>query len=119
MDTGPDWGYFERVGGRVREAAETAGDTVFGLLRDGISGRSDDGNVTVWVNALGQVQRVHIAPDTVREGDESRLADAFAQAARAATTAATELVVPPELRGDDRPPHSDGDEPPPDHLFSR
>jgi DNA-binding protein YbaB len=83
---------------RLREAAARAGVDPLEHLREGVSGTSADGSVQVWVNALGQVQRTRIRSRTVLEGDEQRLAQAFTQAAAAATRAVAELVTPEALR---------------------
>jgi DNA-binding protein YbaB len=54
-------------------------------------GVSRTGAITVWVDMLGRQKRVHIAPNTVREGDEQWLTDEINSAYKAANKAATFL----------------------------
>jgi DNA-binding protein YbaB len=86
------------VSARLENAARRAGMSPMQFLRDGMSGTSADGSVQVWVDGLGRVQRVRIAPGTVTEGDEERLSVAFAEAARTAAGAITDLLTPETLR---------------------
>ncbi|MCT2582843.1 YbaB/EbfC family nucleoid-associated protein [Actinophytocola gossypii] len=79
---------------RLRGAAERAGTTPFDYLRNGFSGRSADGSVTVWVDALGRVRDTTIRQGTLLEGDEQRVAAAFTEAAKAAAEAARDLLTP-------------------------
>ncbi len=73
-------------------------------------GVSRTGVVTAWVDMLGRQKRVHIAPGTVREGDEQWLTEEINSACEQAREAATlldfdlaelarELEETPELRG--------------------
>ncbi|EHK89379.1 YbaB/EbfC family nucleoid-associated protein [Saccharomonospora azurea] len=87
---------------RIRQNPEQA-------LFSEFKGESRSGVVTVWVDMLGRQKRVHIAPGTVRDGDEQWLTDeinsAYAAAAKAATlldfdlaSLASELENAPRLR---------------------
>lgn len=49
------------------------------------------GNVTVWVDALGRTERFRVAPDSVLEGDESRLVEALNEATKEARRKAENL----------------------------
>jgi len=90
--------FFLDAAERLRTAAERAGTTPLAFLHDGISGRSADGSVTVWADALGRVRRTTIRRNTLVEGDEARLATAFTEAATAAAKAAADLFTPEALR---------------------
>lgn len=83
---------------RLGDAAGRAGMSPREFLRDGMSGTSADGSVRVWVDGLGRVQRVRIAPGTMAEGDEERLSAALTEAARAAAGAIADLLTPEALR---------------------
>ena len=83
---------------RLSEAASQAGLSPLEFLRDGMSGVSTDGSVRVWVDGLGRIQRVRIAPGSVGAGDEERLAAALTEAAKAAAGAIADLLTPDELR---------------------
>lgn len=87
---------------RLSDAAAQAGLSPLEFLRDGMSGTSADGSVRVWVDGLGRIQRVRIAPGSVDAGDEERLAAAVTQAAKAAAGAIADLLTPDELRGQRR-----------------
>ncbi|NIJ10075.1 DNA-binding protein YbaB [Saccharomonospora amisosensis] len=54
-------------------------------------GTSRTGAVTVWVDLLGRHRRLHIAPGTVRDGDEQWLTEEINSAYEAASRAATFL----------------------------
>ncbi|EHR53169.1 hypothetical protein SacmaDRAFT_4999 [Saccharomonospora marina XMU15] len=54
-------------------------------------GTSRTGAVTVWVDLLGRHRRLHIAPGTVRDGDERWLTEEINSAYEAASRAATFL----------------------------
>ncbi len=86
------------VSARLGDAAGRAGMSPMEFLRDGMSGTSTDGSVRVWVDGLGRVQRVRIAPGTVAEGDEERLSVALTEAARAAAGAIADLLTPEAVR---------------------
>jgi len=51
---------------RLRKIKENPRQALFSEFK----GRSRTGAITVWVDMLGRQKRVHIAPNTVREGDE-------------------------------------------------
>lgn len=111
-----------RVGETMRNLArniERANADPQAVLQGGFRGRSRSGAVTVWVDALGRVDQCHLAPDSVREGDERRLAADFIEAVAAARRAADGLDADPtagspatDPPGDQGPRHrrSDGDD---------
>lgn len=45
-------------------------------------GRSQSGRVTVWVDLLGRVKRVRLAPNSVQEGSEPELNNEFMEACK-------------------------------------
>lgn len=81
------------LGDKLRRAARDAGMSPTEFLDGGVSGTSTDGTVTVWVDGIGRITRVRIAPGSVRERDEERLAKAVAEASEAAVAAVTDLFA--------------------------
>lgn len=82
--TGPD--AIQAMKDRLRKIREPPERALFSEF-EGVSRR---GAVTVWVDMLGRRKRVHIAPNTVREGDEQWLTEEI-NSAYAAANAATLL----------------------------
>ncbi|GAA4884761.1 YbaB/EbfC family nucleoid-associated protein [Saccharopolyspora cebuensis] len=67
------------------------------VLQGNFSGTS--GNVTVWVDALGRTERCRILPNSVFEGDEFRLVEAFNEATKEARRKAENLEFEDEAEG--------------------
>jgi DNA-binding protein YbaB len=77
----------EALKARLHKIKENPQQALFSEFK----GRSRSGAVTVWVDMLGRQKRLHIAPNTVREGDEQWLTDEISSAYEAARDAATFL----------------------------
>ncbi|SFQ22403.1 Conserved DNA-binding protein YbaB [Amycolatopsis arida] len=77
----------EALKARLHKIKENPRQALFSEFR----GTSRSGAVTVWVDLLGRQKRVHIAPNTVREGDEQWLTEEINSAYESAREAATFL----------------------------
>lgn len=73
----------------AERAARNPEAAVFGRFR----GDSRAGTVTVWVDPLGRLDRVEIAPGSVLPGDETALATAVEEAGAAALASLAELTA--------------------------
>ncbi|WP_406077946.1 YbaB/EbfC family nucleoid-associated protein [Micromonospora sp. NBC_00858] len=63
------------------------------LERAIVTGRSDDGTVTVLVSGLGKLQAVQVDPQVFDERDVQRLQNAIAEAVRSAGATASRLAA--------------------------
>lgn len=86
--------FMREIGGRIREAAQRSGQQPMELLGGGFAGTSQDGSVTVWTNAAGQLQSVRIRPGSFMAGDEHTIELALLEATKAATLSAWRLMLP-------------------------
>lgn len=83
--TDPD--HIEQLKDRLRTIKQNPQQALFSEFK----GTSRSGGVTVWVDMLGRQKRIHVAPGTVRDGDEQWLTEEINSAYEAASRAATFL----------------------------
>ncbi|MCI2423759.1 YbaB/EbfC family nucleoid-associated protein [Saccharopolyspora sp. K220] len=76
---------------RLRRNLEKARQNPQAVLDGHFSGTSPSGAVTVWVDSLGRVERVRVAPGMFADGDEKLIADEFMAANTKARRAAENL----------------------------
>lgn len=76
---------------KLRRNIDVARRNPAAVINGNFKGVSASGEVTVWVDAMGRVQRCSVAPYTARPGSEQLLAEAFMQACARARTAAENL----------------------------
>jgi DNA-binding protein YbaB len=79
---------------RAVEAAAMARENPTAAVLGEFPGENEAGTATVWVDAIGRMVRLELAPGSVMEGDEegvaTAIADAYVEAVRAASVFAHE-----------------------------
>jgi hypothetical protein len=78
---------------RAVAAARTGLANPEAVLSGRFTGRSRAGTATAWVDALGRLDRLELAPGSVQEGDEAGVTTAVLEACAEARRAASEFAL--------------------------
>lgn len=108
---------------RAVEAGELAKQNPAAALYGQFPGHSSAGTASVWVDIIGRMVRLELAPGSVQEGDEegiaAAIAEAYVEAVKAASIQATQGLAEWQRQNGITPAGRDArrdDEEPPDFM---